>query len=78
MSTQVNIHEAKTNLSRLIQRAINGEEIIIAKAGKPVIRMVPVSVDVEKKRIPGTANGQVEIAPDFDDPLPPDLMRHFR
>ena len=77
MSSQVNIHEAKTNLSRLVQRALNGEDIVIAKAGRPLVRMVPITDRSGAIRRPGSAKGQVEIAPDFDDPLPVDIRRHF-
>ena len=77
MSIQVNIHEAKTHLSRLVQRVVNGEDIVIARAGKPLVRMVPVSGVIKSTRMPGTAIGQVEIAPNFDGPLPSDLQEHF-
>jgi prevent-host-death family protein len=73
---QVNIHEAKTHLSRLLTRVESGEEITIAKAGKPVARLVPVDHNVVK-RIPGTAKGEIIIADHFDDPLPDDLLRAF-
>jgi prevent-host-death family protein len=72
----VNIHEAKTHLSRLLVRVSVGEEIVIAKAGKPMARLVPF----EKKpaqRVPGTAKGQVIMAPDFDAPLPQELVDAF-
>ena len=64
-----NIHESKTHFSRLIERVLNGEEIIIAKAGKPVARIVPIE-DGISQRIPGLDKGKVIIQPDFDDPLP--------
>jgi prevent-host-death family protein len=67
--TVFNIHEAKTHLSKLIQRVISGEEIIIAKAGKPVVRLT-VYEAVPSPRVPGNDSGVVIIAPDFDDPLP--------
>jgi prevent-host-death family protein len=69
MTYQVNIHEAKTHLSKLLERVINGEEIIIAKAGKPVARLTPVITSV-KKRSPGGDQGKVIIKPDFDESLP--------
>jgi prevent-host-death family protein len=74
MSKPVNIYDAKTRLSELIDRASGGEEIIIAKAGKPVARLVPLRVSERK---PGRWAGKVWIAPDFDDPLPDDVMRDF-
>ena len=70
----VNVHEAKTHLSRLLARAAKGEEIVIAKAGKPVARLVPFSpVD----RVLGRDAGRVTIAPDFDAPLPNDVLADF-
>ena len=69
MTVQVNIHEAKTQLSKLLQRVMNGEEIIIAKAGKPVARLTPFRPEPERRK-PGNDAGEVFIAPDFDEPLP--------
>lgn len=65
----VNIHEAKTQLSKLLKRVANGEEIVIAKAGKPVARLLPYT-RITAKRIPGNDAGKVVILPDFDAPLP--------
>ncbi len=76
MSEQVNIHDAKTRLSSLIARAEAGEEIIIARANKPVVRLVPVQAAGVQRQL-GEAQGMVEILPDFDE-LPEDLMEHFR
>lgn len=76
MSEQVNIHEAKSRLSKLIARAEAGEEIIIARANKPVVRLVPVAKAPVRRRL-GEAKGLVEIHPDFDD-MPEDFMAHFR
>ena len=73
----MNIHEAKTNLSRLVQRVLRGEDIVIAKAGKPLVRLVPISDYTDAVRLPGSARGEVQIADDFDDPLPADIRRHF-
>lgn len=72
----VNVHEAKTHLSRLIERVSRGEEIVIAKAGRPVARLVPVETKMAN-RLPGTAKGQVLVAPDFDAPLPAELQQAF-
>ena len=69
MTVQVNIHEAKTQLSKLLQRVMNGEEIIIAKAGKPVARLTPFYPEPERRK-PGKDAGEVFIAPDFDELLP--------
>lgn len=66
--TTYNIHEAKTHFSKLLERAINGEEVVIAKAGKPVARILPV-MPVVASRKPGNDAGKIIIAPDFDDPL---------
>ena len=66
--TIFNIHEAKTHFSKLLERVLNGEEVIIAKAGKPVSRILPVVNNVSP-RIPGNDAGKIIIAPDFDDPL---------
>jgi len=76
MSLQVNIHEAKTNLSKLLARVKAGEEIIIAKAGKPVARLVPAA-ERPRKRIPGSAKGRVRISTDFDAPLPESFLKSF-
>ena len=65
---QVNIHQAKTQLSKLIQKAINGEDVIIAKHNKPVVKLVQVRTAITERKI-GSAKGQVKIAPDFDKPL---------
>ena len=62
-----NIHEAKTHLSRLVERAAAGEEIIIAKAGKPMARLMPY-VKPRPKRKPGAWKGRMWISPDFDKP----------
>lgn len=72
----VNVHEAKTQLSRLLLRISQGEEVIIAKAGKPVARLVPWTAD-SARRTAGSAKGQVWMAPDFDAPLPPDILDAF-
>ncbi len=74
--TTVNIHEAKTQLSQLLLRISMGEEVVIAKAGKPVARLVPFAT-APKPRVAGSAQGQVWIAPDFDAPLPEELLAAF-
>lgn len=68
MTTVVNIHQAKTHLSRLLERVMQGEEIVIAKAGKPVALLSPVAPR-QTPRVPGIDAGKVVIAPDFDAPL---------
>ena len=62
----VNIHDAKTNFSKLIGRVMAGEEIIIAKAGKPVARLVPERPPSSARRTPGIDKGKLRIADDFD------------
>ena len=74
---KVNIHEAKTHLSRLIEQVSAGESIIISKAGKPVAKLVPISDSDIVKRRPGRLKGKIWIASDFDDPLPEDLLQAF-
>ena len=75
MTITYNIHEAKTHFSRLLQRVLAGEEVIIAKAGEPVARIVPVRP--ERLRQPDRYRGRVRIAKDFDAPLPDVLLRSF-
>jgi prevent-host-death family protein len=69
MPIKVNIHEAKTHLSRLLQRVSAGEEIIIAKAGQPIARLLPYTSPLGRRK-PGNDAGKISIANDFDDPLP--------
>jgi prevent-host-death family protein len=76
MAITVNIHEAKTNLSQLLLRVSTGEEVIIARAGKPVARLVPLVERPPRRRL-GAAQGKVIIAPDFDAPLPDDILDAF-
>lgn len=71
-----NLYEAKTALSRLVNRAAQGEEIIIAKAGKPQAKLVPLAKG-DKPRQPGGWEGQVYLADDFDEPLPEDILAAF-
>jgi len=65
-----NIHEAKTHFSKLLERVLNGEEVVIAKAGKPVARILPYETEGNSPRVPGIDKGKVTIKPDFDAPLP--------
>ena len=66
--TVFNVHEAKTHFSKLLERVLNGEEVVIAKAGKPVARILPVASTVTQRK-PGNDKGKVIIMPNFDDPL---------
>ena len=66
VATIVNIHEAKTHFSKLLAQVSAGEEIIIAKAGKPVARLAPIQPKPTKKRVPGIDKGKIWMAEDFD------------
>jgi prevent-host-death family protein len=74
---KVNIHQAKTQLSRLVDLAASGEEVIIAKAGKPVARLVPYIAKGAVRR-PGAMRGKIHIKKNFDEPLPKDLLASFQ
>ncbi len=76
MPKQVNIHEAKTHLSKLLAQLKEDEEIIIAKAGKPIARLVPL-IERLARRSPGSAKGKMTIASDFDAPLPNSVLEEF-
>src|ERR1700757_1807517 len=73
---EVNIHEAKTHFSKLLQRVALGEEIIIAKAGVPVARLVSIRA-TQGKRPLGFLKGEIWMGNDFDAPLPPDILAGF-
>ena len=76
MTTEiVNVHAAKTNLSRLLERAEAGEEIVIARAGKPIAKLVPYVPD-RPKRVFGALKGQIHILPGFDE-LDAEIMKDF-
>ena len=74
--TTVNIFEAKTQLSKLIEKAENGEDVIIARAGKPVVRLTPLKAE-KKPIVFGLMKGEIWIADDFDAPLPPEILAEF-
>ena len=74
--TIYNIHAAKANFSRLLRKVSAGEEVIIARAGKPVARLVPLP-GKGKPRVPGALKGKIRIHEDFDAPLPPEMARAF-
>jgi antitoxin (DNA-binding transcriptional repressor) of toxin-antitoxin stability system len=77
---KVNIHEAKTNLSRLLERVEAGEEVVICRAGKPVAKLERVIAPEKKlaRREPGGWEGKVWMSDDFDDPLPEEILAAFR
>ena len=70
-----NVHDAKTHLSRLLDRVAQGEEIIIAKSGRPVAKLVRVAAEPRK---PGRLKGRIRIGSDFDEPLPEEILAAFR
>ena len=72
----VNIHEAKTQLSRLVEQVEGGGEIVIARAGRPVARLVPLAASVRGKQL-GLLRGKIRVSADFDAPLPDDLLDAF-
>ena len=74
--TTVNIHEAKTNFSKLIDAVSRGDEFVIAKAGKPAAKLVPIRVRAPERR-PGALKGKIRIAKDFDAPLGDDVLAMF-
>ncbi len=76
--TTINIHAAKTQLSRLVDQAAAGEEIIIAKAGRPVAKLTALnSGEARPKRVLGSLAGRAVIPPDFDAPLPDEVLDAF-
>ena len=77
-SKQVNLYEAKSHLSQLVKEAAAGTEIIIAKAGEPMARLVPLAQETKPIRRPGRLKGQLWMSDDFDDPLPPDILAAFQ
>ncbi len=72
---QINVHQAKTHLSRLLERVSEGEEIVIAKSGRPMAKLVPIP---SEPRRPGRLKGKIRIAEDFDAPLPEEIAAAFR
>ena len=74
--TTINIYEAKTQLSKLVERAAAGQDVIIARGGKPVARLTRLAPPARKIRF-GLLKGKVKVDPDFDAPLPEDVARAF-
>jgi len=72
----INIHQAKTQFSRLIERVNAGEEIVITRAGRPVARLVPATASAAPRRL-GLMKGRIRVSKDFDAPLPDDLLDAF-
>jgi prevent-host-death family protein len=73
----INLYDAKTQLSQLVERAAAGEEIVIAKAGRPMALLVPIKRR-SAPRVPGALKGKIMIGPDFEAPLPDEIARAFR
>jgi prevent-host-death family protein len=76
MTVDVNIHEAKTHLSRLLEQALAGDDVVIMKAGKPLVRLTPVATAPMRRKI-GTAKGDFIVPNDFDAPLPKNVLDEF-
>ena len=76
MAVEVNVHEAKTHLSRLLARAMAGEEVIIMRAGKRLVRLTPVEASPGPRKL-GTAKGDFVVPDDFDAPLPDEILDAF-
>ena len=72
----VNIHQAKTQLSRLVDEVAEGKEVLIAKAGKPLAKLIPLR-EQKRRRTPGFLKGKLSVAADFDAPLPGDVQKVF-
>lgn len=72
----INIHDAKTHFSKLVDAVLNGETVIIAKAGKPAAKLIPIQ-SKKSKRPFGVLKGKIKIANDFDAPLPDDVVNGF-
>jgi prevent-host-death family protein len=76
MSVAVNVHEAKTHLSRLLEQALAGEEVIIMRSGRPLVKLTPVS-SAPRPRVIGSGKGDFVVPADFDAPLPDELLDAF-
>jgi prevent-host-death family protein len=74
--TQMNVHQAKTHLSKLLDQAIAGEEVVIMRSGKPLVRLIPVE-SAPAPRVLGTAKGDFTVPDDFNEPLPDDVLAQF-
>ena len=76
MPVQVNVHEAKTHLSRILEQAMAGEDVIIMRSGRPLVRLVPVASAPVRRKL-GTAKGDFVVPDDFDAALPDDVLAEF-
>ncbi len=75
MTEKVNIHEAKTHLSKYLAMVQEGREIVIAKSGKPIAKLIPIAE--KSPRVPGSAKGRITVSADFNEPLPEHIQREF-
>jgi prevent-host-death family protein len=73
---QVNIHQAKTHFSKLVEKVLDGQEIIISKAGKPVAKLVPFNQGASSRKL-GLMKGKIRMSADFDAPLPESIIEEF-
>ena len=73
---EVNVHQAKTHLSKLLEKVALGEEVVIAKAGRPVAKLVPIATKTRDRK-PGTAKGDFVVPDDFNAPLPKEVEDSF-
>lgn len=76
MSTIINIHDAKTHLSRIVDDVAAGAEVVIAKAGKPMARLVPLEPKVRRKKL-GLLKGRIKVPDNFNAPLSPEVLADF-
>ena len=76
MPTEVNVHEAKTHLSRLLERAMEGEEVIIMRSGRPMVRLTPIKAAPCHREL-GSAKGDFVVPDDFNEPLPDHILAEF-
>jgi prevent-host-death family protein len=76
MAVEVNVHEAKTHLSRLLEQVMEGEDVIIMRAGRHIARLTPVETAPIQRKL-GTAKGDFAVPADFDAPLPEDILAEF-
>jgi prevent-host-death family protein len=76
MSVSVNVHEAKTHLSRLLEQAMAGEDVVIMRSGRNLVRLVPVEAAPRARKI-GSAAGAFTVPDDFDAPLPDEILAEF-
>jgi prevent-host-death family protein len=72
----VNVHEAKTHFSKLINQTLSGEEVIVSRGNQPLIKLVPYHEETSVRK-GGQLKGMLKIADNFDDPLPDDYLKHF-